>query len=75
MTIRTPNYQNPLFWRDLGERVFWTLAEAFLALIPWATLDLPAWSIPVVAAVVASVKGFVAKQISRKGTASTAPGV
>ena len=70
-----PRYKQPKFWRDWAERVFWTAVQGGLAIWSVDGFDLPLWAVPIVAAGLAAVKGFVAKQISNKDSASTAPGV
>lgn len=63
------------FAYDLGERVLWTAAQAGIAVAVTETADLPLWLSVPIAAGLSAAKGFVAKQLARKGTASTAPGV
>ena len=71
----TPNYQNPSFITDWAERVAWTAAQAGLAAVSFEAWDLPLWSLPIIAAGLSAVKGFVAKQVGNPNSASTAPSV
>jgi hypothetical protein len=61
------------FLLDLAERAGWTGAQAALGLVVVEVGDLPAWWAAPVALVAAAAKGWVAKQLGRKGTASTLP--
>ncbi|MBL3670820.1 hypothetical protein JL475_33655 [Streptomyces sp. M2CJ-2] len=61
------------FLLDLSERAGWTGAEAALGLVVVEVGDLPVWWAAPVALVAASAKAWVAKQLGRKGTASTLP--
>jgi hypothetical protein len=63
------------FWKDLGERVLWTGAQAGLAVITVEQFELPAWAVPALAAGLAFAKSWVAKQIGNTNSASTVPGV
>lgn len=71
----TPNYGNSTFLKDWAERVFWTGAQAVIAAVSFEQFDLPLWSLPIIAAGLAAVKGFVAKQIGDRDSASTVSGV
>ncbi len=66
-----PRWRSWPFWKDFGERVGWTAAQAAVALVSVEALDLPGWSIPLAAAGLAALKAFVARQIGDEGTAST----
>ena len=61
------------FLLDLGERAGWTGAEAALGLVVVELGDLPVWWAAPIALAAASAKGWVAKRVGRKGTASTLP--
>ena len=63
------------FARDLAERVLWTAAQAGLGVLTVQANDWPLWIAVPIAAGLSTAKGFVAKQLARKGTASTASGV
>jgi hypothetical protein len=76
-TPALPRYRSGLFWKDWFERVFWTAAETVVGAIPYATLDAPAWSIPVIATALAAVKGYIARHLvsPAQDSASTVSGV
>lgn len=59
-----------MFRKDLLERVGWTAAQGALATITVASLDIPPAWVPVIAAGLAAVKGFVAKHVGNKDSAS-----
>ncbi|MFD6024567.1 hypothetical protein [Streptomyces griseoluteus] len=61
------------FILDLAERAGWTGAEAALGLAVTDLSGLPVWWAAPVALLAASAKAWVAKQVGRKGTASTLP--
>jgi hypothetical protein len=73
----TPNYRNSKFWADWSERVIWTAAQAGLAAVSYETWDMPLWSLPIIAAGLSAVKGFVARKAidANEDSASTVPGV
>lgn len=71
----TPRYRSSSFWTDWFERVAWTAAQVVLSLVTVDQLDLPTEMVPVLAAGLAAVKGFVAKMIGNSDSASTAPSV
>jgi len=79
MEPRTSNFPSReaaySFARDLAERVLWTAAQAGLGVLTVQANDWPLWIAVPIAAGLSTAKGFVAKQLARKGTASTAPGV
>lgn len=58
---------------DLGERAGWTGAEAALGLVAVEAGGLSVWWAAPVALAAAVAKGWVAKRLGRKGTASTLP--
>ena len=58
------------FWLDWSERVIWTAAQAGLGLFTVEMLDLPLEVVPVAAAMLAALKGFVAKQVGNRDSAS-----
>jgi len=72
-----PNYRSGRFWADWTERVAWTAAQAGLAAVSYDQWEMPLWSLPIVAAVLSAVKGFVARHVVDKNedSASTVPGV
>jgi len=56
--------------KDVSERVFWTAAEAGIALATTEVANLgSSWAIPI-AAGLALVKGYVAKHVGNRETAS-----
>ena len=57
---------------DIAERVGWTAAQAGLSIITVDTFDLPAVYVPLFAAVLSAVKGWVATRMG-DGTAATLP--
>lgn len=73
------------YFRDLTERVVWTFVQAFLGTLVAAnffdvahirdTSVLQAAGVSAIAAVLAVIKGAVAKFVNRPDSASTAPGV
>ena len=65
----------PKFWKDLLERIFWTAAEAGVGVAVVANTDTPTAYAAVIASGLALVKGFIAKQIGNKESASTVPSV
>lgn len=71
----TPGYQDSTFLADWAERILWTAAQAGVAAVSFEQFDLPLWSLPIIAAGLSAVKGFIAKQVGNKDSASTAPGV
>jgi hypothetical protein len=58
------------FWLDWSERVAWTAAQAAVGLFTIEMLDLPGELVPVAAAALAAVKGFIAKQVGNRDSAS-----
>lgn len=70
-----PNYENSKFVVDWFERILWTGAQAALAAVSFSEFDLPLWSLPIIAAGLAAVKGFVAKMVGNSDSASTVPSV
>lgn len=65
----------PKFYRDALERVIWTAVQAGLGVVSVELLNIdPVYGV-VVAAVLATLKALVARQLGVQGTASTAPGV
>lgn len=70
-----PNYQDGKFIKDWAERVFWTAAQAGVAAISFNAWDLPLWSLPIIAAGLSAVKGFIAKQVGKGDSASTVPSI
>jgi hypothetical protein len=71
----TPRYKDPQFMKDWAERVFWTTVQGALAAVSYDQFDLPLWSVPIVAAGLAALKGFVARAYGNKDSASTVPSV
>jgi hypothetical protein len=65
----------PKFYRDLGERVFWTAAQAGLAVVSVQALGIPVAYVPLVALVLSAAKGYVARKVGNPDSASTAKGV
>lgn len=63
----------PKFWRDWTERVFWTCAQVVLAVLIKETADLDGSYVPVIAVLLAGLKGMVAKKIGNGESASTDP--
>lgn len=63
------------FAADALERAGWTAAQAGIGVLVVATADIPPWLAVPIATGLAVAKAFVARQLARKGTASTAPGV
>jgi hypothetical protein len=57
----------------LTERLGWTLAQVALAAVPVAEMGWPVEVVPVVAAVLALLKGAVAKKLGDTRTAATLP--
>lgn len=73
-----------MYWRDLGERVGWTFAQAFLAALPVTVVgaDVATAKAAVLSAVVAGagavlslVKGLAARRVGLPDSASTARNV
>lgn len=63
------------YLKDLLERMFWTGAEAAVAIVSVDSLDIPkTWVIPI-AIVLAMVKGVIAKHVGDDDSASTVKGV
>lgn len=62
---------DPKYLKDLGERVLWTGVEAGLGLVTVEALDIPVAYAALVAAGLAIVKGWVAKHVGNKDSAST----
>lgn len=60
---------------DLGERMFWTGAQAALALVSIEAFDQSKWWVVPVAIALAGVKGFVARKVGSPDSASTVPSV
>ena len=61
------------FRLKLAERVLWTAAQAGLGLLTVEVLDVPvAWA-PVVATVLAAVKGYVARRVGDPQSPATLP--
>jgi len=52
------------YFKDLAERVAWTAAQAGLGVITVESLHVPTPYAALVAAVLAGVKGFVAKKVN-----------
>jgi hypothetical protein len=65
----------PIFWKDLLERIFWTAAEAGVGVAIVVNTDTPTAYAAVIASALALVKGFIAKQLGNKDSASTVPSV
>lgn len=65
----------PKFAKDLLERVGWTAAQAGVGVITVEALNVPVEWAAVVAAVLAVVKGFIAKKVGNSDSASTVPSV
>lgn len=65
------------FTADWLERIIWTVIQAGLAVISVEQFDLPEWTVLPITAVLAAVKGLVAKKVisPEKESASTVPGV
>lgn len=63
------------FGKDWAERVLWTAVQAGIGYGTVELADLPPWLLIPIATGLAAVKGFAAKKMALKGTASTAPGV
>lgn len=64
------------FLKDLVERALWTAAEAVVAVVTTEVADLDTGVYaPLIATGLAVVKGFIAKHVGNKESASTAPGV
>ena len=59
---------------DIGERVAWTAVQAGLSIITVDTFDLPAVYVPVFAAVLATVKGWVATHVGDDSAATLPKG-
>ena len=57
----------------LFERVFWTAVQAALGVVTVEMFDLPAVWAPVVATVLAVVKGYVARRIGDPNEPATLP--
>jgi hypothetical protein len=53
----------PTFRTKVLERTFWTFVQAGLAVVTVEAFDLPPVYLPVFAAVLAVVKGYVAKRV------------
>jgi hypothetical protein len=70
-----PNYTDSKFVVDWAERILWTGAQAALAAVSFSEFDLPLWSLPIIAAGLSALKGFVAKMVGNPDSASTAPSV
>lgn len=54
------------WWRDAGERIFWTTAEVALGGAVVAVADLEGWYVIPIAAGLASLKAYVAKHVGDK---------
>lgn len=63
------------FAKDWAERVGWTAVEVAAGVGVVELGELPPWLAVPIAAGLAAVKGYAARQLTRNGTASTAPGV
>lgn len=63
------------FLLDLVERVAWTAAQAGLGVVTVEAAHLPVAYAPVIALVLAAVKGFVASKVGNKDSASSVPSV
>lgn len=63
------------FYADLLERMAWTAVQAALGLVTVQVFGLPDVYVPIIAVVLSTVKGFVARQIGDTGSASTVPSV
>lgn len=59
-------------WR-LFERVLWTAVQAGLGLVTVEMFDLPAVYVPIVASVLAVVKGYVARRVGDPNDPATLP--
>lgn len=70
-----PGYQDSTFLWDWAERIIWTAAQAGVAAVSFEAWDLPLWSLPIIAAGLSALKGFIAKQVGDPQSASTVPGV
>lgn len=57
--------------KDWLERVLWTLAQAVLAILIQQVADLPYEWVPILTAVLAAIKGLVAKKVGDPESAST----
>lgn len=65
----------PRFLADLSERVLWTAVQAGLGIITVESLHVPTAYAALVAAALAIVKGWVARHVGDKDSASTAKDV
>jgi len=63
------------FLKDLAERMFWTGAQAALAIVSVDALDIPQTYVIPIAIALAFIKGIVAKHVGNSDSASTVPGV
>lgn len=61
------------FYLKLAERVFWTAVQAGLGIVTVEALDVPVAYAGVIAAVLAVVKGFVARRVGNPNEPSTLP--
>lgn len=61
----------PRYLLDLVERVAWTAVQAGLGLVTVESLHVPQGYAVLVAAVLALVKGWVARRVGNPGSAST----
>lgn len=64
---------SPVFKWRLLERVLWTAVQAGLGLVTVEAFDLPAVYVPIVAAVLSVVKGYVAKRVGDPNDPATLP--
>ena len=67
------NYMNKSFYIKLAERMFWTAAEAAVAVVTVEQFDLPSYLIMPAATVLAAIKGFVARKVGTKNDPATLP--
>lgn len=61
------------FYLKLAERVFWTAVQAGLGIVTVEALDVPVAYAGVIAAVLAVVKGFVARRVGNPQEPATLP--
>jgi len=77
MSDAIPNYRKSTFWADWFERVAWTAVQAGVGAVSYAQWDAPLWSVPIIAAGLSAIKGWVARKAiaANEDSASTVPGV
>jgi len=63
------------FYVDLGERVLWTAVQAGLSVVTVDQFDLNPIYLPIIAAGLAVLKGYVASYIGNPNSASTTESV